>query len=345
MANVLLDHNNDFYKPYSETLYNKDHRSTHKKIRYLKPVIHESTSGTSYAKHSGEAKHEHAKKVQHHLYKDPISLGIGAGFNWIPPLDDGKDIVRAKWPQERKVLPAKIEKIGPRLDESKDEMLLRKVYESETKESQKWGQLEQQNKPFYVQEKLESCYDPFRSPYRCNFKVDNWYELKAKWENFRLQPHDENIYVKQTEYADPLMKFALKKSPVVELRQKAFKKSTENSQGFKVNYESRSKNLPDKFGNVHLTPQKIDYLRGLDDPRVDVLNRTYRTFPVDIVRDRQFVRDLEVQPRTRLYNFRYKSDPFKKSGRQAHSDLSRLKYTDPIHPVTTETGKYYRTRV
>ena len=38
MANVLLDHNNDFYKPYSETLYNKDHRSTHKKIRYLKPV-------------------------------------------------------------------------------------------------------------------------------------------------------------------------------------------------------------------------------------------------------------------------------------------------------------------
>ena len=33
------------------------------------------------------------------------------------------------------------------------------------------------------------------------------------------------------------MKFALKKSPVVELRQKAFKKSTENSQGFKVNYE------------------------------------------------------------------------------------------------------------
>jgi len=84
--------------------------------------------------------------------------------------------------------------------------------------------------------------------------------------------------------------------------------------------------MPDWQGNIKISQKELDYSRALEDEHMHFQNRTYRTFPIDMVKDRNFMRSQIIEPTSRITKIVYPSNPFKRVERKALTQLNRLKY-------------------
>lgn len=349
-----LPHNTDFIKPFSQELQKIGPHDTKRCFFFEKsPLPRVTQSRTALAKCR-----EHPFYIQENgKYvppdRDVVSLGVGK-FYWIPPLDDEKDIVRRKWPQRREVVqpteddimitvpkPEPMHDLGERENFAYRNQRLR--WKSHAKRNM--FELQQKNQYGRVDPQLEASSDQVgRKVYRERDTVDAWDRLEVKWRKMKIAtPFDD--WIEDTARANPLIRTTLKPAPLVEERTAALKATTTEAAGNKVNYECRCRNMPDRQGRIFRSDKDIDYSRALEDPRMDYANRTYRTFPIDMVRDRSYMRSQQIQPLARIHNINYTQNPYKHERLEGKSQLAALKYSDPNYPCNQEYAKYQMSRI
>lgn len=360
---------NDWFKNFSKEQYTLEHDATKLATFYEKsPLPHMVQSVTNVSKNRSAPFYLTEKaKAPHANYKDPISLGLG-NFSWIPVLDDNKkDIVRNKWPQARECAPPSKDYPPPvepsevglrrpwfkpmwhnhvqqeRENETFEQLHMRLKWKgSHMKHDGREKQIKQQNKPLKSNPRLEFCPNQMRfKKYRSDDLCEDWDRLRVAWAKMQLKVRFDD-WVHDTYTANPLIKFRDKRSPLVEERMASLKSNTKESTGYKVDYKCRCENMPDRKGEIKKNVLDIDYMRALEDPRMDTMNRTYRTFPIDMLENRDDMRDQVIHPRVRVANIVYNENPYKWQRRIGQTQLGRLKYSDPNYPQLGKEGRYQK---